>query len=64
MSDVSKTDAITELPLGEAMKIQEALKPLGYVIRGYRKKWRSKYMTVLHLDYDKSLTGVPLETLQ
>jgi hypothetical protein len=58
----NKTDT-EELPLEEAMKIQEALKPLGYMIRGYRKKWRSDFMIVLHLTYDKSLT-VPLETLQ
>jgi len=34
-----KTDTFTEiLPLEEARKIQDALKPLGYIVYGYKQE--------------------------
>ena len=48
---------MTNLPVSEAMRIQEALKPLGYVIRRYRDKWRPTYELVLHLVIDRSRPG-------
>ena len=37
------------IPLEEAMEIQKALKPLGYVVQGYRDKERVIGGIVLHL---------------
>jgi hypothetical protein len=40
-----------ESPLKETVKIQKALEPLGYEIRGFRKKYRNAYEFVLRLKF-------------
>jgi len=48
----TKTDAVTgKLPIEEAMKIQEALNPLGYIVYGYKQEDRPGKITIF-LEYD------------
>jgi len=41
---------LPEMPIKEAMNIQEALKPLGFEVLGFRNK-HSSYEFVLHLRF-------------
>ena len=56
----TKQTYIGELPLAEVIKIQEALKPLGYVIEGYKKECHPKEI-ILRLSYIQNYTFVELE---
>ena len=40
-----------KLPIEEAAKIQEALKPLGYMIEGYRSRDCSSHGIILYLGH-------------
>lgn len=50
----NKKEREIELPLEEAMRIQEALKPLGYAIHGFRD-WVSGEGLVLYLGSNQPL---------
>jgi hypothetical protein len=55
----NKTDSFLDPPLETITKIQEALKPLGYVVHGYKEKRRKTIKAiVLHLNYDYSLVKI------
>jgi len=46
-------EAAPKLPLEEAAKIQEALKPLGYVVEGYCDRYCTETnLTVLYLSFN------------
>jgi hypothetical protein len=52
------TETDERLSLEEAMKIQEALKPLGYMIHGYRNRDCSPYGgIILYLNFGNNFNG-------
>jgi hypothetical protein len=58
----TKIDPDNDLPVEAMAKIQEALKPLGYVVRGYNEN-RGKNGTNsvdLHLEHECRFVQVPI----
>jgi anthranilate/para-aminobenzoate synthase component I len=52
------TETDEKLPLKDAMKIQEALRPLGYVIEGYRSRDCSSYGgAILYLNFGSNFNS-------